>query len=145
MAKTPPRAPQPQRPPAPAPVVNHKTHPDHPDAFDSGTTSSSSPTSRLRIRVRATQDGYYDEKYYRTGDVLDVHPDHFADADLHHGWMEKVTRRTPTRITSSGEALERERGKIKSDTLGGHTQDGLAADDADIDPDSDPLGAGEGD
>lgn len=127
------------------PAAKKVLHKDHPDAFLAEVVSSSAPHSKVRIRVRATRDGFYDEKYYRAGDVLDVHPDHFADAaTVQNGWMVKVPRRVQPRITSSGEALKRDREQItghEMTTLSEHTQEGLEEADEEIE---DPLGAGEG-
>jgi hypothetical protein len=100
-----------------------------------GVPSTSAPTSTERIRVMATQDGYYDDRYTRAGDILDVHPDHFTEK-----WMQQVHPRTPKHVTSSGEALERDRRERKAASLGGQTVPGPEVD-IDNPPGLDPLGA----
>jgi hypothetical protein len=82
-------------------------------------TSDSKPTD-TRMKVRATADGYYEHCYLRRGDVFTVAgPRHFSTR-----WMEEVDPETPEKITSSGEALQRER----EETLASRAQSKLSAD-----------------
>lgn len=82
--------------------------------------TATEPTPFAR-KVRATGDGYYDHRYLRRGDVFIIHdPKHFSTR-----WMEDVDPQTPEKITSSGEALDRER----RDTLASRAATaGLSAD-----------------
>lgn len=71
-------------------------------------------------KVRAIGDGYYEHRYLRRGDVFLIRdPRHFSKR-----WMEEVDPGTPERITSSGEALQRER----EETLASRAQSKLSAD-----------------
>lgn len=85
------------------------------------------------MKVRATKDGYYDDKYRRVGDVFTIdgtpRADMQAQADeakateedtakpaaFSDKWMEPVDAGTPEKITSSGEALR----KAHDETLAG--------------------------
>lgn len=65
------------------------------------------PDARVPVRVRATRDGYYGEKYRRVGDVFTLAP-----GDRLGKWMEAVDPATPERTTSHGEALQEQREEI---------------------------------
>lgn len=82
-----------------------------------------------KIKVEATSDGYYGEKYRRTGDVFEI------DSPKHLGkWMKETDPKRPEKITSSGEALDRERQNTLADRAATR---GLAA------PIDNPTGAKE--
>jgi hypothetical protein len=57
--------------------------------------------------VRATRDGYYGDKYRRTGDVFTLERG-FPLAR----WMEEVDPDTPEHITSHGQALQEQREEV---------------------------------
>jgi hypothetical protein len=82
-----------------------------------------------KIKVEALADGYYGEKYRRTGDVFEI------DSPRHLGkWMKETDPKRPEKITSSGEALDRAR----QDTLADRAATrGLSA------PIDNPTGASE--
>lgn len=86
------------------------------------------PVRYKRVKVRATAPGYYDEKYYRIGDVFtidgtprapleaDAPKEAKARAKQREGkpaafsdkWMELVDPRTPEQITSHNAALRQQ-------------------------------------
>jgi hypothetical protein len=75
-----------------------------PAAQPRGVEGSAGARPRM-IKVRAKQDLYsHENKYFRTGDVL-----HIPEADFHEDVHEAVDARTPEKVTSSGEALNRDR------------------------------------
>jgi hypothetical protein len=61
------------------------------------------------IRVEAIALGYYDDTRRRTGDVFDIR----SEEDFSERWMRTVDGSTPTRTTTSGEALKREQAALK--------------------------------
>jgi hypothetical protein len=89
-------------------------------------------------KVRATRDGLYDHIYRRAGDVFVIQDPatEFADAALDGGWMEYVSARTPTNVTTPQQALAREheelRGSatsIERDNLGPDAGEGVLGED----------------
>lgn len=71
----------------------------------------------IKVRVRATQDGFYDNKLRRVGDVFVVEgrPGDHADQDdpklphlFSHKWMEVVASKTPERQSSSSDVLRQQ-------------------------------------
>lgn len=72
-----------------------------------------------RIRVRATQVGYYDHARRRLGDVFDLHDQaHFSSR-----WMEYVDEAEPLKVTGPNEALRKRHDEI----LGGKVTESTAA------------------
>lgn len=79
------------------------------------------PVAKSRpFKVVATRLGYYDHVRRREGDVFIVDAEHFADAELPGGWMERVDALTPERTTTAPQALKQEHDRI----LGGKVTGG---------------------
>jgi len=93
-------------------------------------TAAQKKKSHGRIKVRATRDGYYDDKYIRAGDVFTIDAEPLRSvlrrerhapaakgldpegldqpAAFSDKWMERVGKETPEQITSHNEALRRQ-------------------------------------
>ena len=80
-----------------------------------------------RIRVRATQDGYYDHVLRRDGDVFTIK----SETEFSTRWMERVPMTTPESVTGSNAELARQHDTIMRDRAAMPVLD-----------DDDPLGAG---
>lgn len=112
-----------------------------------------------RLKVRATQDGFYDNKLRRTGDVFhldvsqkhpDVYPKGHKDAGKPHPkagepvlfsdkWMEIAPPDAPLKQTSSGDVLRQEH----DDTMAARAASKAAGTEPSTDAatgDGDPLG-----
>ena len=97
---------------------------------------TAAPAARSsRIRVRATQLGYYDDKRRREGDVFTIQNEQAFSAK----WMERVDPRTPERITTGAQALR----KFHDETMRGKAPGGMLTDaeEPTATGDSDPLGS----
>jgi hypothetical protein len=120
MSKTPPPPRPPARPPARPAAPPADVDPDRPPQTDEPPPrmparhedpaprdpEDAAPAARARapLRVRATRDGYYGEKYRRTGDVFTL-----ERGDPLGRWMEEVDPDTPEHTTSHGQALQEQR------------------------------------
>lgn len=110
----------------------HRPEPARPVRNDPGSippARAAAPRSNARIKVRATQTGYYDEKRQRTGDVFVIH----SEKDFSHTWMEHVGAQTPERITTGQQEIRRKHDEHQAGVLAGTKSTGAA----------DPLGSEE--
>lgn len=108
--------------------------PGSPAAADAATQAIQPRMSPLRVRAR--EDGFYANIYRRPGDVFTIDGlEHFSTR-----WMEKVSPRTPEKITGAQEALGREQEHLRREAAGVEAEN--------VGPDlptgmGDPLGYGD--
>jgi hypothetical protein len=89
--------------------------------------------------VRAIKDGYYDNKYRRTGDVFTIPP-----GEALAKWMEEIDPDTPEHTTSHGAALQEQREEIMSQRQRERSGEGIQTAPDNPDDGLDPIGAREG-
>jgi hypothetical protein len=65
-----------------------------------------------RIKVRATRMGYYDLIRRREGDVFAC-----LESEFSENWMERVPARTPERITTGQQDLQRQHDQLVAERL----------------------------
>lgn len=106
--------------------------------------------ARVRLKVRAIKDGYYDDKLRRVGDVFTIVGELPTPEQIEKGrdpklpmmfskiWMERVDPNTPERITSNNEVLRQHHDAVQRAKL-----DGVGPDNPEGTPDV--LGAGDDD
>jgi hypothetical protein len=80
-------------------------------AGQKATAPAKQPTRR--IKVRATQTGYYDLKRYRTGNVFTVNESEFSEK-----WMERASDRAAESITTGQQELSRRTHEISEERSG---------------------------
>lgn len=68
-----------------------------------------------RIRVRATQDGFYGDARRRAGSVFDI----ASVKEFSHKWMERVADSTPEQRLTAQERIDQEHDAINAGRVGG--------------------------
>lgn len=64
---------------------------------------------QTRVKVRATQLGYYDHARRREGDVFVI-----EEKDFSKTWMEKVSATTPESVSTAQDAIDKANGELKA-------------------------------
>lgn len=98
-------------------------------------------TPLKRIKVMATQDGFYDNARRRTGDVFWITEDQPGLPQFSDTWMVLVDPATPVKVTTGKEALKKhhdERLGGQAERIANATEAGLDDGTADVATENDP-------
>ena len=132
------------KPPAPRPPLSTpdpEDPPARPLPIEDPPAAEPPRLARAGVKVQAIHDGYYGDKYRRTGDVFTL-----ERGDRLGKWMQEVHADTPEHTTSHGEALQGVRQDVMTQraiergTAAGVQPAGIDTPDDGLDP----IGAREG-
>lgn len=84
--------------------------------------AAATPAPAGRIKVEATQTGYYDHARRRPGDVFTIDGTQDADGNViafADVWMKRVDERTPERMTLGNQEIARKNAAVRDMRFGG--------------------------